>query len=38
MNGRLYLNYSKSVRRQWEKDVPGNIAKGDANWPGVLNK
>jgi len=34
--GKLYLNYSKGVQRQWKQDVPGNIAKGDANWPKVL--
>lgn len=34
--GRLYLNYSKGVRERWAKDVPGNIAKGRRNWPGVL--
>ena len=37
-NGKLYLNYSKEVRAQWRRDIPGNIAKGDANWPGVLKK
>jgi len=31
--GKLYLNYSKSVQAQWAQDIPGNIAKGDANWP-----
>ncbi len=36
-DGRLYLNYSLRVRRQWERDIPGNIEKGDANWPGVLD-
>lgn len=35
-DGRLYLNYSKRVRGIWEKDIPGNVAKGDENWPGVL--
>ena len=35
-NGKLYLNFSKRIRRRWLKDVPGNIAKGDANWPSVL--
>ena len=35
-NGKLYLNYSVRVRRQWSQDIPGNIAAGDANWPGVL--
>jgi YHS domain-containing protein len=33
VDDRLYLNYSKEVRTQWSADVPGNIAKGDANWP-----
>lgn len=37
VDGKLYLNYSKGVRATWSKDIPGNIAKGDANWPGVLN-
>ncbi len=36
--GRLYLNYSKSVQRLWEKNIPENIAKAQANWPGVLEK
>jgi len=33
VEGRLFLNYSKSVQAQWAEDIPGNIAKGDANWP-----
>jgi YHS domain-containing protein len=33
--GRLYLNYSTDVRALWEQDVPGNIAKGDRNWPEI---
>ncbi len=33
--GKLYLNYSKSVQRRWERDIPGNNAKGDTNWPGI---
>jgi YHS domain-containing protein len=36
VDGKLYLNYSLDVQRQWEEDIPGNIAKGDANWPSVL--
>ena len=35
-DGKLYLNYSKSVRGQWSEDIPGNIEKGRANWPKVL--
>ncbi len=33
VDDKLYLNYSKSVQRRWERDVPGNIAKADTNWP-----
>ena len=33
VDGKLYLNYSKDVQTQWSEDVPGNITKGDANWP-----
>lgn len=36
--GRLYLNYSTSVRARWLRDVPGNIAKANANWPKVLDR
>lgn len=38
VDGKLYLNYNRSVQRTWEKDVPGNVRRGDANWPRVLNK
>jgi YHS domain-containing protein len=36
VDGKLYLNYSKSVRESWNKDIPGYIRKADANWPAVL--
>lgn len=36
VDGKLYLNYDKDVQAKWEKDVPGNIRKADANWPGLL--
>jgi YHS domain-containing protein len=35
VDGKLYLNYSKDVQTQWAGDIPGNIAKGDANWPQI---
>lgn len=38
VDGRLYLNYSKRVQRMWEEDLRGNIAKGEANWPRVLDQ
>jgi YHS domain-containing protein len=34
-DGKLYLNYSKGVQSRWERDIPGHIAKADANWPGL---
>lgn len=36
VDDKLYLNFSTSVRRRWERDIPGHIAAADANWPGVL--
>jgi hypothetical protein len=36
VEGKLYLNYNVEVKEKWEKDIPGNIQKADANWPGVL--
>lgn len=38
VDGRLYLIYSKSVQMRWDQDIPGNIAKAEANWPAVLSK
>lgn len=32
-DGKLYLNYSKSVQSRWAEDIPGNISKADSNWP-----
>lgn len=32
VNNKLYLNYNRAVQEKWEKDIPGLIAKGDANW------
>lgn len=34
--GRLFLNYSPEVQKKWSADIPGNVAKGDANWPQLL--
>jgi hypothetical protein len=38
VEGRLYLNYSARAQRLWQRDIPGHIAKGRANWPLVLTK
>jgi len=37
VDGKLYLNYSASVKSTWEQDVTGNIASADGHWPSVLN-
>lgn len=35
VDGKLYLNYSQSVQKDWEQDIPANITKADANWPKI---
>ncbi|MEL6492816.1 MAG: YHS domain-containing (seleno)protein [Cyanobacteria bacterium J06621_3] len=37
VEGKLYLNYDARIQQRWQQDVPGNIARADQNWPGVLN-
>ena len=34
VDGKLYLNYSLSVRARWSKDIPGYIADANENWLG----
>ncbi len=36
VEGKLYLNYNKSVQSQWEQNIPGHISAGNSNWPSVL--
>jgi hypothetical protein len=33
VEGRLYLNYSRSIQRRWDRDIAGNIRRAEANWP-----
>jgi hypothetical protein len=35
VDGKLYLNLSRKIHKKWSKDIPGNIVKGDRNWPGI---
>jgi YHS domain-containing protein len=35
VNDKLYLNYSKSVQRKWEKDMPQRILDATRNWPNL---
>lgn len=32
-DGRLYLNYSKSVQQNWLRNKAANIEQGNVNWP-----
>jgi YHS domain-containing protein len=38
VDGHLLLQYSKSVRNDFNKDTQGNLAKANANWPGLVEK
>ena len=38
VEGKLYLNYNRSVRSRWSADIPGYIREADANWPTVRSK
>jgi YHS domain-containing protein len=35
VDGKLYLNYSKSVQKTWEKDQARRITAVDKNWPAL---
>ena len=35
VDGRLYVNKNLKVYETWRKDIPGNIAKAEANWPRI---
>ena len=36
VDGRLYLNFNARAKLLWETDLVNAIARGDANWPTVL--
>lgn len=38
IDGRLVLQHNKKAWDLWHKDVPGNLKKADANWPGLVEK
>lgn len=35
VDGRLFLNYDRSIQRRWEADMPARITRADTNWPAV---
>jgi len=38
VDGKLYLNVNADAAKAWNRDVPGNIAKANANWPTIKDK
>ncbi|MDZ7343106.1 MAG: YHS domain-containing protein, partial [candidate division KSB1 bacterium] len=38
VNGKLYLNYSKSVQKKWKEKRDEYIALADKNWPALKAK
>src|SRR5688500_7266928 len=38
VDGKLYLNYNRSVRSKWSSDIPGYIRKADAQWPAIKSR
>ena len=36
VGGKPYLNYNREIQTRWERDIPGNIAAANRNWPSVL--
>lgn len=35
VNGRLYLNFNADIQARWERDIPGNLERSEANWPAL---
>ena len=38
VDGRLYLIHDPALKRVWERDVAGNLALAEANWPALLKR
>jgi YHS domain-containing protein len=38
VNGRLLMQYDLDVKKEFNKDQAGNLAKADKNWPGLVEK
>lgn len=37
VDGKLYLNVNKDVQVAWQRDIPGNLAKANGEWPEIKN-
>lgn len=38
LDGRLVLQHNQKAWNLWNEDVPANLAKADANWPGLVER
>jgi len=38
VDGKLYLNVDSKIQKKFEKDLAGNIAKANANWPKLIDQ
>lgn len=38
VDDRLFLQYSKGARKDFSKDIKGNTARADANWPALVER
>lgn len=36
VDGKLYLNFDRNVQTRWEQDIPGHIARANANYPSIV--
>lgn len=37
VDGKLYLNYNKSIQKKWDADIPGFIERADTEWSDISN-
>lgn len=38
VDGKLFLQYSKGIRDDFNKDAKGNLTRANTNWPGLVEK
>ena len=36
VDGRLFLNFNRRIRRRWLREIPDAIVTADGNWPALL--
>ena len=35
VDGKLYLNYNKSIQKKWDADIPGFVGKANSEWAAI---